>query len=108
MNSKAKFSLVEPTIKDLKATLRRKESKAKSNLDDALSVKILILGSDGVGKSSITSKFLFDFFPEHNNLGIEEDYKKLIKYKKRSIYLNLIDPRGLVIKYFYWRLSFKG
>ena len=96
MGSKAKFSLVEPTIQDLKATLRRKESQAKPNLDEASSVKILILGSDGVGKSSIISKFLFDFFPEHGNVGLEEHYKKLIKYKKRSIYLNLIDTGGLV------------
>lgn len=96
MTARTKFSLIEPTIQDLKATLRRKEQKAKPDLDDACYVKILILGSDGVGKSSITFKFLHDFFPEHPNLGLEEHYTKLIKYKKRSIELNLIDTGGLV------------
>ena len=92
----AKFSLIEPNIQDFRATLKRNESKAKRDSGDASTVKILLLGLDGVGKSSIIFKFLFDFFPEHSNVGLEEHYQKLIKYKKQSINLDIIDTNGLV------------
>ena len=96
MNSKTRFSLIEPTIQDLKVTLNRRESKARVDSDGATTVKILLLGSSGVGKSSIISKFLFDFFPEGNSLGLEEHFNKLIHYKKSPLNLNLIDTGSLV------------
>lgn len=96
MNSKTKFSLIEPTIQDLKVTLTRRESKVKQDLEDATQIKLLLLGSNGVGKSSIISRFLFDFFPEVSSLGLEEHFTKLIQYKKCCINLNLVDTGDLV------------
>lgn len=103
MTNRTKFSLHEPTIKDLKATLIRTESKHRHSIEsqnrlelESMTAKILFVGSSNVGKSSIINKFLFDFFPEAHNSGLEEHYKKVIRYKKRTIDLNLIDTGGLV------------
>lgn len=97
MTHRTRFSLVEPTIQDLKASLLRRESKCKQDLENASMTKILFLGSSNVGKSSIIARFLYDYFPDVGSTGLEEHHNKLIKYQKRFINLNLIDIGSLVI-----------
>lgn len=96
MTSKTRFSLSEPTIQDLKVALQRDESRKNQDLENALPIKLLLLGTEGVGKTSIISRFMFDSFPDITNCGIQEHSKKLIKYRKQPINLNLIDPGSLV------------
>lgn len=78
--------------------------------------KVMLLGFNNVGKSSLANKFVFDYFQENNhNSAIEENFKKTVKlfffkktipnqkililshrFKKETIDLVIIDSPSLV------------
>jgi len=61
------------------------EANKHSVLSTHKTKKILIMGYNETGKSSITLKFLYNF-PDASNLGPEENYYTSIKYKKESFF----------------------
>ena len=60
-----------------------------------MSVKILILGDAGVGKTSLTSRFADDFFSMHYISTIGVDFKtKMIKIKNKNVKYQVWDTAG--------------
>lgn len=58
-------------------------------------VKLLILGDNSVGKSSLISQFVFKIFPEEYNPTVSTDNKSIIAdIKDRKTKINLIDVCG--------------
>ena len=109
-----RFSLTNPTILDLRSSLVESEANKQSLLSNHKTKKILIMGYNETGKSSITLKFLYNF-PDASNLGPEENYYTSIKYpsallsssfplryKKESFLLHLVDFAGIVTFYSSW------
>jgi len=56
--------------------------------------KICVLGSRGVGKSTVTIQFVENHFIEHYNPTIEDTFQKIIKYKGVEYNCVIIDTAG--------------
>ena len=58
---------------------------------------IVILGSDGVGKSSLAFRFLYDFFEEKCDQMIEHSYRKdNFMVDGESVSIEILDTAGQV------------
>lgn len=56
--------------------------------------RIAILGASSVGKSSVTSRFVFDQFDHGYLPTIEDEHHKILKVDGKSYYLEILDTSG--------------
>eukprot|EP01089_Gocevia_fonbrunei_P003447 TRINITY_DN1341_c0_g1_i1.p1 TRINITY_DN1341_c0_g1~~TRINITY_DN1341_c0_g1_i1.p1 ORF type:complete len:184 (-),score=38.87 TRINITY_DN1341_c0_g1_i1:36-587(-) len=56
--------------------------------------KLAVVGSGGVGKSTITIKFLFNKFEEEYDPTIEDSYRKQITIDEHNVLLDILDTAG--------------
>ena len=56
--------------------------------------KILVLGSPGVGKSAIVTRFMDDVFYDFYNPSLQTSYKKIIRFNDETIELEIVDLEG--------------
>ena len=75
----SRLSFGSQNINDLRTSLVAEGSNRRALLKNYKTKKVLIMGYNDTGKSSITLKFLYDF-PDASNLGPEENYYTSIKY----------------------------
>jgi len=59
-----------------------------------VSVKIVVLGTGGVGKSSLTIRFIQDVFVETYDPTIEDSYRHQIELDRRPVLLEILDTAG--------------
>jgi len=62
--------------------------------DADVSVKIVVLGTGGVGKSSLTIRFIQDVFVEAYDPTIEDSYRHQIELDRRPVLLEILDTAG--------------
>jgi len=79
---------------DLRSSLLSSEGHRGSLIRNNKSKKILIMGYNQTGKSSLALKFLYNH-PDATNLGTEENYYTQIKYKNENFMLHLVDFAGI-------------
>lgn len=58
------------------------------------SIKLVVLGSGGVGKSSLTVQFVQGIFVEQYDPTIEDSYRKQIELDGRNVMLEILDTAG--------------
>jgi len=74
-----KFSFLNPEYQDLRRSFLNADGSRKiMGKKNQPTKKILLMGLNSTGKSSIALKFLFDF-PDASNHGPEENYYTSIK-----------------------------
>jgi small GTP-binding protein len=56
--------------------------------------KILVLGSPGVGKSAIVTRFMDDVFYDFYNPSLQNSFKKLINFNNDTLELEIVDLEG--------------
>lgn len=56
--------------------------------------KILVLGSPGVGKSAIVTRFMDDVFYDYYNPSLQTSYKKILNFNNETIELEIVDLEG--------------
>jgi small GTP-binding protein len=56
--------------------------------------KILVLGSPGVGKSAIVTRFMDDVFYEFYNPSIQNSFKKILNFNNETLELEIVDLEG--------------
>ncbi|KAI1289367.1 Ras-related protein O-RAL [Halotydeus destructor] len=61
---------------------------------EALLVKVIMLGSGGVGKSSLTLQFMYEDFVEEYEPTKADSYRKTIKLESGDILLDIMDTAG--------------
>ena len=65
------------------------------NTTDIMSIKIILIGNSGVGKSSILQRYVCDTFDSHSDSTICIEYgQKTIKINKLTYSLNIWDTAG--------------
>lgn len=79
---------------EMKSSLLSSEGYKRNLLKNAKNKKILIMGYNETGKSSIVLKFLYDI-PDASSLGPEENYNTWLKYGEENFALNIVDFAGL-------------
>jgi len=57
-------------------------------------LKIVVLGSGGVGKSALTVQFVQGIFVEQYDPTIEDSYRKQVELDNRSVMLEILDTAG--------------
>ena len=58
------------------------------------SVKVVVFGSGGVGKTSLVRRYLYNSFQEKYQPTIEDDHRKVISYKGNLCDLTILDTTG--------------
>ena len=58
------------------------------------SVRIVVFGSGGVGKTSLIRRYLYNSFQEKYQPTIEDDYRKVITYKENLCDVTILDTAG--------------
>lgn len=58
------------------------------------SVKVVVFGSGGVGKTSLVRRYLYNSFDEKYEPTIEDDHRKVISYKENLCDLTILDTTG--------------
>jgi len=56
--------------------------------------KILVLGSPGVGKSAIVTRFMDDVFYDFYNPSLQNSFKKIINFNNETLELEIVDLEG--------------
>jgi len=59
-----------------------------------MSLKIVVLGSGGVGKSALTVQFVQGIFVEQYDPTIEDSYRKQVELDSKNIMLEILDTAG--------------
>jgi len=77
--SQQKVSFLNPDLHDLKSSIIGMENRRSLLQKNYKTKKVLIMGLNHTGKSSIALKFLYDF-PDASNHGPEENYYTSIRY----------------------------
>eukprot|EP01087_Luapelamoeba_hula_P018571 TRINITY_DN59_c0_g1_i1.p1 TRINITY_DN59_c0_g1~~TRINITY_DN59_c0_g1_i1.p1 ORF type:complete len:188 (+),score=36.32 TRINITY_DN59_c0_g1_i1:95-658(+) len=58
------------------------------------SIKIVVLGSGGVGKSALTVQFVQGIFVEQYDPTIEDSYRKQVELDNKNVMLEILDTAG--------------
>jgi len=58
--------------------------------------KVVVLGSEGVGKSALTARFIEGAFVDNYNPTVEESYRKTVEIDDRHCRLEILDTAGFV------------
>jgi len=79
----------------LKIERYRKIEKMPQCNKKETSIKIVVLGKAGVGKSAVTTRFLLGQFVPYYDPTIEERYHKVISVDDKEVMCNIVDSAGL-------------
>lgn len=60
-------------------------------------LSIMLIGFEKTGKTSLASRFLFDYFPPANqDYYIDRFHSKILKYRGKNIEVKIVDMHSLV------------
>jgi Ras family protein len=90
MNSIKENLIVTNTVLSNRNTTENEEQLSKT----IKKKKILVLGSPGVGKSAIITRFMDDVFYDYYNPSLQTSYKKILKFNDETIELEIVDLEG--------------
>lgn len=68
--------------------------RSGSEGSDTISFRVTVMGSSGVGKSSIISQFLYEKFQDTYRETVEDMHTKLFEVGDKTISLNILDTAG--------------
>jgi len=71
-----------------------KEGRKRRRDDGLVFVKLVVLGSGGVGKSALTVQFVQGIFVEKYDPTIEDSYRKLVEIDGTQYMLEILDTAG--------------
>ena len=71
-----------------------KSSKATGGQQQPVTVKIIIIGTGGVGKSALTLRFMYDEFVEDYEPTKADSYRKKVVVDGREFQIDILDTAG--------------
>lgn len=71
-----------------------RKNRAGSEGSEDINFRVAVMGSTGVGKSSIISQFLYEQFQDTHHETVEDMHHKLFKVGSKTVTLNILDTAG--------------